>query len=148
MDSDQYLSERLNNQIDWYDRKSQYNQKRSQFLRILEILLAGFIPLLSGLGGENIVLFRIITGVLGVGVIIISGILSIFKFQENWLEYRSTCEMLKREKYLFETKTSPYNSDNPLPLLVDRVESIILSENKNWLKYISEQRKENKSVNQ
>lgn len=47
---DEYLNDRLNNQIDWYDGKSQTNQKWFKRLRLLEIIAAAIIPFLAGIG--------------------------------------------------------------------------------------------------
>jgi len=58
--------------------------------------------------------------------------LALYQFQENWTAYRSTCESLKQEKYLFLTKTEPYNGSDPFPLFVQRVESILSKERTAW----------------
>jgi hypothetical protein len=36
MKEEQYLTERLQDQIDWYDQKSQFNQKWFKWLRMTE----------------------------------------------------------------------------------------------------------------
>src|SRR3954471_6125598 len=47
--SDEYLTRRVQNQIDWYDKKSVWNQKCFKRLRIVEIIAAAMIPLLTAL---------------------------------------------------------------------------------------------------
>jgi hypothetical protein len=42
MKEEQYLTERLQDQIDWYDQKSQFNQKWFKWLRVTEIICASF----------------------------------------------------------------------------------------------------------
>ena len=43
-----YIKNRLDDQIDWYDRKSQQAQKRYKRLQLAELVIAAAIPLFSG----------------------------------------------------------------------------------------------------
>jgi len=71
--------------------------------------------------------------VLGATVTVCSGIQGLYNFHENSIKYRLTAETLKHEKYMFLTRSGIYQgSNNPLNLLVKRVESIIANENINW----------------
>ena len=67
---------------------------------------------------------------------IAAGALSLFRFQELWIQYRSSSETLKHEKFLFLTRTEPYNVVQPLPLLVNRAEALISREHTSWSQYI------------
>ena len=68
-----------------------------------------------------------------VGIILATtGILQLLKSQENWVLYRSTAEILKKEKELFLNSVGDYSNigdENKHKLLVERVESVISSEN-------------------
>lgn len=75
---------------------------------------------------------KITIGLIGVCLAVITGFIALFKFQENWIEYRTTLESLKHEKYLFLTKSPPYNIEDTLPLLVERVEAHISTEHNKW----------------
>lgn len=46
--ADEYVETRLDDQIDWYDRKSQENQAWYKRLRLIEIVAAGLIPFMAG----------------------------------------------------------------------------------------------------
>jgi hypothetical protein len=39
--------ERLEDQIGWYDRKSQTSQRRYKILKLAQVIIAGVIPLVS-----------------------------------------------------------------------------------------------------
>lgn len=144
MDEQGYIKDRLDDQIQWYSTKSQWNQKWYKRLRILEILAACLIPLIVGYVIDTRPFLKVIVGILGVLVALVSGILSLYKFQENWIEYRTVAESLKHEKYLFLTKSEPYNIDNSFSLLVERVEGMISVENSKWSQYIkAPEKKEN-----
>lgn len=144
MDEQGYIKDRLDDQIQWYSTKSQWNQKCYKRFRILEILAACLIPLIVGYVIDTRPFLKVIVGILGVLVALVSGILSLYKFQENWIEYRTVAESLKHEKYLFLTKSEPYNIDNSFSLLVERVEGMISVENSKWSQYIkAPEKKEN-----
>ena len=75
---------------------------------------------------------QVLTGAMGVAVAAIGGLLSLYRFQEKWVEYRITAENLKREKYFFLTATAPYDADDKFQILVTRVEAILAAENVQW----------------
>lgn len=137
MDENQYLKDRLENQIDWYDRRSVQNQEWFKRLQVISIIAAASIPFLTGYITETTVTLKIITGILGLLVAAVTAVLGLYKFQEHWLEYRTTCESLKHEKYLFLTRTDPYNVEQAFPLLVQRIEGLISKENTNWSQYMN-----------
>jgi hypothetical protein len=49
--SDEYINERVDDQINWYDQKSQRAQRWFKILRAIGIIAAGSIPLFAGYGG-------------------------------------------------------------------------------------------------
>ncbi|NOY63291.1 MAG: DUF4231 domain-containing protein [Gammaproteobacteria bacterium] len=132
MEQNEYLSDRLDDQINWYDKKSIQNQKLFKRLQLTSIVAAASIPFLSGYITETSIVLKIFTGLLGITVAVITAILGIYKSQENWLEFRTTCESLKHEKYLFLTHAEPYHCEQPFQLLVQRVEGLISKENTHW----------------
>jgi len=134
MDEQEYIKVRLEDQIDWYSKKSQSNQKWFKSLRLIEIVSATLIPFLAGIG-QSFPCYRIIIGCLGVIIAISAGLGALNKFQENWIEYRTIVETLKHEKYLFQTKCKPYDDKNSYQRLVQRVESLISKENSQWSRY-------------
>ena len=134
MTPDEYISERVDDQICWYDNKSQRSQRWFKRLRAIEIIAAGAIPLFAGFGG-GATWSVIVVGVLGAAGAIFASLLSLNQFQENWIEYRTTCESLKHEEYLFLTNAEPYNEEDPFGLFVQRIESLISKENSTWSQY-------------
>ena len=145
MNKDEYLKERLESQIDWYDRKSISNQKWFKRLQVIIIFAAATIPFLSGYMDEDTLYLKLLIGVLGLAVATATSVLGLYQFQENWFEYRTSCETLRHEKYLFLTGAAPYDEDEPFLLLVERVEGLISKENTNWQSYMKQPADENKS---
>ena len=145
MDEKQYLSERLENQIDWYNKKSQYNQKWFKRLRLTEIVCAALIPFLS-VSGEKIPYSTLLTGALGIVIAISAAASALYKFHENWIQYRSSTDQLEHEKFLYLTNTEPFNVNNKLPVLVQRVEGILSKENSSWAQSTNSQQEETPKV--
>lgn len=130
---EQYCKERLDDQIEWYSKKSSKNKFWHSTFKILEILITSAISI--GTLHINFGYFKIIVSVLGVLLIAIYNAHTFFKFQENWIEYRKTSEILKHEKYMFLACSGIYNTqanDIPFKILVERCETIISHENINW----------------
>lgn len=133
MTEDEYIAQRLDNQIDWYGSKSAYCQQRYKQLRMMEILGAALIPFLAGmgdraLGGSTPVLI----GAIGVAIALAAAAASLYKFHENWIQYRVACEQLLHEKFLFVTRSGPYIGDDRFRQLVERCEAIMNKESTAW----------------
>ncbi len=131
MAPEEYIEQRLNDQIGWYDRKSGTNQRWFKRLRFAEIVAAAIIPFLSGFAGNSFSI-KIAIGALGVVVAVIASLLGLLNLQEHWIEYRATAESLGKEKFLFLTQTEPYDKDDAFHLLVQRVEALLSKENAEW----------------
>ena len=67
MKEEEYIKDRLEKQLTWYSKESQYNQKFYKRLRLAEIVAAALIPFLSG-SGEIIPYNAWIIGTLGVNI--------------------------------------------------------------------------------
>jgi hypothetical protein len=127
-----YIEQRLNDQIGWYDRKSGTNQRWFKRLRFAEIVAAATIPFLSGFADKSFQI-KITIGVLGVVVAVIASVLGLLQLQVRWIEYRATAESLRKEKFLFLTQTEPYDKADAFHLLVQRVEGLLSKESIEWV---------------
>ena len=81
------------------------------------------------------------TGFIGVIVAITAGLLSIYKFQENWIKYRTTSEILKHQKHLYLASVTPYDGSDKYKVLVKNIESIISKENSEWQSHMVKEKK-------
>lgn len=121
--------ERLEDQIAWYDKRSLRSQRLFKILKILTILAAAVIPLSAGLAAPAWV-----TGGLGALIAVMEGLQQLNQYQHNWITYRSTCETLKHEKYLYLAGAGPYAAaTNATAVLAERIESMISQEHSKWV---------------
>jgi hypothetical protein len=130
MNADDYLKERIDDQIEWLSSASGNSQKWFKILRAAEIVMGCAIAYL--VSHANLMPVQVLTGAMGVAVAAIGGLLSLYRFQEKWVRYRVTSENLKREKFFFLTGTAPYDADEKFQILVTRVEAILAVENVQW----------------
>jgi hypothetical protein len=140
LDRSGYLEQRVRDQIDWYDRKSLWNQKWFRRLRVFEIVAAAMIPFLTAV--PDMMYVKYIIGGLGVLITVVAGVLALFQFQERWTEYRMTYESLKRERFLFLTSADPYAGADGFPVFVQRFETLISKENLGWAQSLVKPNKE------
>lgn len=121
--------ERLESQINWYDRKSVSNQRFFKRLKLVELVAAACVPLAAPY-------HSIVTAALGAIVVILAGIQHLNQYQQNWIAYRTTCEALRHEKFLFLARAGHYDNmdeDAAMKSLVCRVESLVSTEHAKWL---------------
>lgn len=130
MRPEQYIKERIDDQIDWYDHKSSVNKQCFYIFQIVILIASASIPVLSIFSID--MRARVLIAVFGSVTAIATGIVSLYKFRENWIEYRTTAESLKHEKYMFQTKAGCYIGDDSLQSLVERTEMLISQENTSW----------------
>ncbi|MEM9916696.1 MAG: DUF4231 domain-containing protein [Bacteroidota bacterium] len=144
MDEPTYMKERVDNQMNWYDKKSITNQHTFKRYRTIVLILSILIPLMAGFVNQ-LVWLKYVIGAAGAMVAILEGLITQNKYQENWIQYRITAEALKREKYLYQTQVGTYSqSADAFKEFVLQVEKITSGENAGWSQYIkSKQKKEN-----
>jgi hypothetical protein len=135
---------RLEDQIAWYNIKSLHNQHVYKRIKIVEILAAASIPLIAALPIPH---QAIVTGSLGVLITVLEGLVHLNQYQQNWITYRSTCEALKHEKYVYLGKASPYAGvADAYALLAERIESLVSQEHAKWASAQSQGNKKSEPV--
>jgi Protein of unknown function (DUF4231) len=142
LDVDSYLNERVQDQIDYHDRKAVESHRRFRRLALLSIGATSLTPLLLALSmtfsppslDEPLnVVFGILPIVVAVVAAVATASLSAFKHKESWITHRTVCEALRREAHLFRFNAGPYaQATDPPALFVERAEGLMESEGKEW----------------
>lgn len=128
--------ERLEDQIRWYDEKSIANQQRYKILKGAQLAAAAAIPVVATLA-----VHAAVSAGLGGLVLILEGFQQLNQYQQSWISYRSTCEALKHEKFLYLAGGGPYlGADRPVELLADRIEGLISQEHAKWVSTVEQAR--------
>ncbi len=133
--------DRLQDQIEWYDRKSGYNKKAFTYLKISTIAAAALVPVLASIGK-----IALATSGLGVLIVVLEGFQQVFQFQANWISYRSTSEALKHEKFLYLASAGSYSGARDAhALLAERVEALVSQEQSKWTSSQEQSQKDTKT---
>jgi hypothetical protein len=121
--------ERLESQIAWYDRKSSQNQRWFKRLKVMQIVTAAAIPVAAGASAP-----AWLVGGAGALIVVLEGLQQLQQYQQNWTTYRSTCERLKHEKYLYLAGAGPYaTAPRRDAMLAERVEGLVSQEHAAWV---------------
>lgn len=120
-------TERLEDQLGWYDRKSVSAQRAYKRVKTLELVVAAIVPMLAGLSAP-----AALTAALAVVVVIAEGVLQLNQWQTTWVLYRGTAEALKHEKHLHLSEAGPYAGPDRDRVLAERVEGLVSQEHAKW----------------
>ena|SRR5215211_5639438 len=119
---------RLEDQIAWYDSKSALNQRRFKWVKAVQMVAAAAVSVVAAVDGPSY-----IPAALGALVVVLEGFQQLNQYQQNWITYRSTCEALKHEKFLFLAGAGPYSQDRgSQAVLAERIEGLISQEHAKW----------------
>ena len=121
--------DRLQEQIEWYDKKSGVCQQRFKSLKILQIVTAAAIPVAVAVSADDW-----LVAAAGALIVVLEGLQQLEQYQQNWTTYRSTCEQLKHEQFLYLSGAGPYRgvADRDR-LLAEHVESLVSQEHAAWV---------------
>lgn len=128
---EKFLKDRYRKETDWYDRESIKNHKYYRFFQWSAIALSAMTPILILIGIDWVRWIAVGTGAL---VAISTAALKTFKYQENWINYRTTCETLRKEIHFYNAGIQGYECmEDKEALFIERVESLISRENTLWV---------------
>jgi len=131
-----YINERILGQIDWYDRKSIYNQKIYKRSMIISIILSALIPIVTIFADFPITLLsKIIIASLSSCVTVISAVNALCKYRDLWIQYRTNCEILKSVLHRYFTRSGEFGGQTEVAsnlLLVDVCENYLSKEFQAW----------------
>ncbi len=138
---EEYLKIRIDDQIDWYNRKSKLNKNYNLRSKACIIICSALISAISGFSFDfSPTLKSILLGGLGTLIAVLSGLSNLLKFSEKWAQYRTTAEALTQEKMLFCTLTGPYAGvKEPFKILVERTEALLSKESSSWSQYVNKE---------
>ena len=131
-----YIQNRVIEQINWYATKSVEKQRRFKQLSIITVLLNATIPVVTFLSEYGITI-RILIVSISSAAVAINAVLSLCSYKELWVQYRSSCELLKSILYRYFNRSGELRliADNPeqcAQMLVTLCEEHITKEFQSW----------------
>ena len=144
----EYIKERLDVQIEWYDKHACECKKYHDLLTIVSLACTSSATIFAAISiavpsfSSQI---SILSAVAASTATVMISIDKLKKYQELHTQYRSTCEKLKQVKYLFLSKSGEYIMSNQRTidqLFIERCESMISTEIGTWTQ-INEKKQSN-----
>jgi hypothetical protein len=121
--------ERLERQIAWFDAQSRRHKRLFQGFKAAEITAAAAIPLVTVLKWPGP-----IAAALGAIVVFIEAVLQLNQHFQHWIVYRSTCEALLREKYLYLGQAGRYRkAEERQAALAEQIETLLAAAQAKWI---------------
>ena len=131
MNIETYLTERVDNQIEYFDSKAIKNQKVYKILKVAAIVCNVLTTLAIALA----LTFMPYLKFMGIAALVLStAVLATYQFEEfynfgaKWEKFRLVAERIKSEKYLFLNSVGAYSSidtDEKERVFIETIEGII-----------------------
>jgi hypothetical protein len=118
---------RLEDQREWFGRKAVANERRYRQIKVLQLFAAASVPVAAAVSAANWII-----AALGGLILVLEGLQQLGQYHDTWINYRGTCERLKREKSLFLAGAAPYSRRNRERLLAVNVERLISQGQVKW----------------
>jgi Protein of unknown function (DUF4231) len=147
-----YKQERLEKQIDWHSKKARENKLRFRLYQIITLIASAIIPIINLVNiskSDTDYQIRIVSSIISATIVVVTGLTQLEKYQENWILYRTSAELLKKEKYFFENNTGEYSNldeKEKNKLLVESVESIVSAETSKYFTIHQPSKKSNEKT--
>jgi hypothetical protein len=115
----------------WYQQHAVSSRRAYKCLETALLIVAAAIPTSAAITPHNV----IVPAVLGAVVVILSGLRSVFHWQDNYLRFSGAREAVEAERRLYKTGAAPYadetSKDQILAAAVSRIEQ---QEMAGWVK--------------
>ncbi|GAA2987567.1 uncharacterized protein DUF4231 [Streptomyces sp. KhCrAH-43] len=129
VDAQGYVEGRLAQYQKWYDRKAVKTKAMHLRMKTISVVGGALVPVLVNL---DLSFARLAATVLSLIVVGSVSLESVYRYREQWKNYRSTEQLLGHERIYFETRVGPYSGlsgKEAFTTLVARVETAIANEN-------------------
>ena len=138
MSIEKYISDRLDDQIKYYDLKSIEYKKKPENISLATIIISALIALVPAFidilpNCKGIITF--LSALLAATITVLQTIDKLKKYNDLFYQFRMTCEKLKQEKELYLYQSGEYKRTDEMTneqLFVERCESIMATENGTW----------------
>ena len=135
-----YINERLNPQLVYYDTKSIKEQKLFHCWSIASIVCSALVPVAT-LVANWCPLVSILVALFGAGSTLSNSILLHYHFHERWIRFRSAHNELTAEREQFNARIGHYkylDDDDAAQMFAEECERIMAKENGAWPKIYSD----------
>ena len=122
----------------WYRTAAIRSRRSHRAASIIVLIVAASIPVSAAIAPRN----SLVPAVLGGVIVVISGLRSIFHWDENYVRFSGAREAVEAERRLYRTKSRPYDQlETRDQVLAAKITSIEQQEMAGWIKIAAERQK-------
>lgn len=151
MEPDSYLTQRVDDQLSYYEQSANRAKKAHNRTQMAIIVLGLLVPVMVNIpvewGSDGQLLdisvpMQILITVTSLALAVLNGVANFKKFGDLWLSYRMTEELLKHEKFMFQTRSGKYGiPETAFSEFVQSIESLLSVEHNKFRSLIEESRR-------
>jgi Protein of unknown function (DUF4231) len=114
----------------WYERASIRSRKAYKLSETITLLIAATVPASAVITPDN----ATVPAILGTTVVVLTGLRSVFHWQDNYLRFSQAREAVNAERRLYHIRAEPYdNSSTRDQNLVRNISRIEQEEMGTWI---------------
>jgi hypothetical protein len=118
----------LDAQYTWYRSHAVRAGQRHKVLEVTLLVFAALVPV------SAVVTEPWVTALIGAIVVVLTGMRSIFSWQEDWLRFTEAWQQLQFARTLYVNRLPPYDDDaTRVTRIVNRVQEVQAAETSGWL---------------
>lgn len=145
------IKERIGYLLKWYSKKSTRCKLLYYFCASISIIIPALITLITScttMESTEFIYFldyKCVISLLSTIATIVAGILALTRWQEGWIRYRTTIEIIKSSLtvYLVERESPQEDIKKMDEKFIKEIEEIVKNENMEWLRTRKNQKQEN-----
>ena len=134
---EEYVAERLNQEIDYYNKSAGKAKQRYLQMRAITVIGGALVPVLVNV---DLPYVNIVTTAISLVVVLFVSLETVYRYREQWTNYRTAEQNLRNEYFLFTSRSGAYAElDEPVAftLFVNRVEGAIDAESASTLRVMT-----------
>lgn len=128
-DRQKYYMDQWKQQQEYHSKKAKDFKQRHQLLQTIIVVGALVVPIALNMDGIS----PFIPTAISLVVALATGLENVYRYGEQWVTFRRTSEMLKREQRMYIARAEAYTGANPFDVFVQRVEGILGEQNQTFV---------------
>jgi hypothetical protein len=131
---EEYVAERLNPEIVYYNKSATAAKKKYLQMRALTVIGGALVPVLVNV---DLPYVDILTTTISLVVVLFVSLETVYRYREQWTNYRTAEQHLRNEYFEFTTKSGSYTGLDEMTaftLFVNHIEGDIEAENNSTLR--------------
>ena len=134
---EEYVDERLNPEISYYNKSATRAKQRYLQMRAITVVGGALVPVLVNV---HVAYLDILTTALSLVVVLFVSLETVYRYREQWTNYRTAEQNLRNEYFIFTSQAGPYvgqDEASAFAIFVNRIEQAIEAESTSTLRVMT-----------